>query len=87
MPIPPIADKRIPTVSKFCLWECLNSQSQAILRSHARRGWRPPTERFVSINIGTITRADGADGADGGDYRNKLLMSQTPADLYGRQTK
>jgi hypothetical protein len=81
MPIPPIADKRIPIISKFCLWECLDSQSQAILRSHAKRGWKPPTERFVYINIGAITRTGE------GDYRNTRPEAKPPADTYGRQTK
>jgi hypothetical protein len=81
MPIPPIADRQMQTQSKFCLWNCLSPEAQAILRSHAPKRWKPPTERFVYISIGAITRAGE------GDFKNKFPMSQPPADTYGRQTK
>jgi hypothetical protein len=81
MPIPPIADRQMQTQSKFCLWNCLSPEAQAILRSHAKRGWKPPIERFVYISIGAITRAGE------GDYRNTRPEAKPPADTYGRQTK
>jgi hypothetical protein len=79
MRYPPLADKKISTPSYFCLWECLDSRSQLILRSHAPKRWRPPEFHFIAFNIGAIN-------TDEGDFKNKLEMARKPADLYGRST-
>lgn len=76
--MPPLINSERSKHPPWMFWECLDSESQLILRSHCKKSWRPPEFHFVAFNVGAMSQHDA-----GGDYRNQLPEAHVPnSDRY-----